>query len=239
VIQAWPELVRAVAARYPGRVDRGFVSGKLRHDPIYAALGTEPDLSAARSVVDLGCGRGILLALLAEQARRSGATVELRGIEARASHAAVARHALGEDARIETADLRTAEVPTADAVLLIDVLHYLPRETHAGLLGRIARALTPSGVLFVREIDRDAGVRAWLARTAEHAMSALRGEPARVFAFRGAGEWGRVLAAAGFGVEERPIGEGTPFANVLLVGYREARNSRTRGRSSRATSSNV
>ena len=57
-------------------------------------------------------------------------------------------------------------------------------------------------------------------------MSALRGEPARVFAFRSAGAWRRLLTEAGLNVEERSMDAGTPFANVLLVG-RPARHERT------------
>ncbi|HEX5043347.1 MAG TPA: class I SAM-dependent methyltransferase [Candidatus Polarisedimenticolaceae bacterium] len=217
---AWPEIVRAVAGRYGSRLHAGFVAGKLRHDPVYAALFAHPGLEGVRSVVDLGCGRGILLALLAERARRSGRTVRLQGIEARPSHAEVARAALGQDARIRTGDLLTAEIPAGDAVCLIDVLHYLPEEAHAPMLQDISRALAPGGVLLIREIDGTAGARGWLARTAEHGMSALRGEPGRRFAFRSTRDWRRLLTGAGFSVAERSMDEGTPFANVLLVGRR-------------------
>ena len=63
-----PALATAVAARYAGasRFARGFVAGKLRHDPATLAL---LRLAAQRpfgDVLDLGCGRGQLgLALLA------------------------------------------------------------------------------------------------------------------------------------------------------------------------------
>ena len=217
---AWPEIVRAVAARYRSRTHRGFVAGKLRHDPVYAALFADPELEAARSVVDLGCGRGILLALLAERARRSGDALQLHGIESRTAHADVAREALGADGRIEAGDVITSAIPPAEAICLIDVLHYLPETAQGPLLERIARALPPGGVLYVREIDRVAGLRGWLARSAEHMMSVLRGEPARAFAFRSASAWRRLLADAGLTVEERSMDEGTPFANVLLVGRR-------------------
>jgi SAM-dependent methyltransferase len=239
VSEAWPEIVRAAAGRYRSRVQAGFVAGKLRRDPIYRTLFAQPDLRAARSVLDLGCGRGILLAVLAERARRSGTPMALRGLEARASHAALAREALGADAAIDVTDLRTAEIPPAEAICVIDVLHYLPREAQRSLLQRIAGALAPGGLLLVREIDRDAGLRGRLAMAAEHAMSALRTEPSRAFAFRSAVDWRGAVSRAGFEVEEHPGGEGTPFANVLLVGYREAKKARTCDRSARATSSNA
>jgi SAM-dependent methyltransferase len=217
---AWPDLVRAVAARYGSRFHRGFVQGKLEHDPVYRALAADASLAGARSVLDLGCGRGILLALLAERARRQGRGLELRGIEARASHAAVARAALGADAEIRIADLRDAVLPRCHAACLIDVLHYLPEEAQRPLLGRVVHVLEPGGLLFVREIDRAAGVRGRLARAAERTATVLRGEPGQRFCFRTAAAWRDLLDGAGLSVASRPADEGTPFANVLLVGRR-------------------
>jgi SAM-dependent methyltransferase len=216
----WAACVEGTAHRYRSRAHRGFVSGKLKHDPVYGALFADPDLSGARSVLDLGCGRGILLALLAERARRRGSRLALHGVEARPSHAAVAAEALGTDARIATADVRGAALPQCEAVCLIDVLHYVPGEAQLPLLQRVASALAPAGILFVREIDRGAGLRGGAARLAEHVASALRGEPGRRFAFRSAADWRTLLEAAGLSVRSRSADEGTPFANVLLVGTR-------------------
>ena len=83
--------------------------------------------------------------------------------------------------------------------------------------------------LRIRDRDTVCGVRL-------PAMSALRKEPGRAFAFRSAADWRRTLTAAGFEVEAHAAGEGTPFANVLLVGYRESKEARTCDRSARATS---
>jgi hypothetical protein len=107
-----------------------------------------------------------------------------------------------------------------DVVCLIDVLHYLPADEQVPLLDKLVRILPPRGVMLIREIDRQAGLPAKLAMAAEHAMSALRGEPGRGFSFRSAGDWRRDLAAAGLTVEERAMDAGTPFANVLMVGSR-------------------
>ena len=217
---AWPALVAAVAARYEGRVHRGFVKGKLEHDPVYALLAADPDLARATPVLDLGCGRGILLAMLAERARGHRRALELHGIEARTSHAGAARAALKGEAHVETADLRDAALPPCQAACLIDVLHYLPAKAQALLLLRVVRALEPGGVLFVREIDRGAGLRGWLARAAEHLATVLRGEPAQRFCFRSADEWRTLLEGVGLSVSSRAADEGTPFANMLLVGTR-------------------
>ena len=42
------------------------------------------------------------------------------------------------------------------------------------------------------------------------------------FAFRTAAEWQALLARVGFDVAVAPMGEGTPFGNVLLVARRVA-----------------
>ena len=61
-------LVAAVERRFArsGSFAKYYARGKLRHDPVYFALlerGLVPD--GAR-VLDLGCGQGLLLALLLE-----------------------------------------------------------------------------------------------------------------------------------------------------------------------------
>jgi trans-aconitate methyltransferase len=218
---SWEALVEDVGRRYAGRAHRGFTLGKLRHDPVYRALAEDPSLLAAPAVTDLGCGRGILLAALAESARRrGGAGPRLQGLEGRPSHARVAAEALGTDAHVWTADLRSATLPRSDVFCLIDVLHYLPEDAQESLLRRVAQALPEAGVVLVREIDGAAGARGLLARAAERVASTLRGEPGRRFAFRPAEAWRRLLQDAGFAVTARPMDEGTPFANVLFWGRR-------------------
>src|SRR5690349_1334165 len=58
---------RRVAERYRhgSRFDRGFITGKLRHDPIYADLLARAG-SGFGHVLDIGCGRGQLGIFLLE-----------------------------------------------------------------------------------------------------------------------------------------------------------------------------
>jgi hypothetical protein len=60
------QLTAATALRYrpAGRFAMNFVRGKLRYDPVYFALLTQGLLPAQGSLLDLGCGRGILMSLL-------------------------------------------------------------------------------------------------------------------------------------------------------------------------------
>lgn len=206
--------VEGAAARYRGlgRFDHGFVRGKLRGDPVYRAVALGGLLPETGVLLDLGCGKGILLAAL----RETGSGLRLVGIESGPT-AEIARRALGDEAEIVRADLRDVSLPACDAATILDVLHYLDRPAQARLIDRVACALLPAGVLLVREADAGAGARFWSVRLSERLLSCLRGRPFQTLQYRSKEEWGALLRAADLEVESRPMGEGTPYANVLLV----------------------
>ncbi len=212
-----------------GVFDWEFVRGKLRHDPLYLALLRRGGLPLQGRLLDLGCGRGIALALLAtarERARRGEwpeswpsppTHLDLHGIEGRPRIAARAAAALAGAATIETADLATADLPAARAVLLLDVLHYLPAAEQNRLLARVAACLEPGGVLLLREPDAAAGPRFLATRAAERLCALARGHIRQRFHYRTAAAWRVLLAAHGLATSlPEPLSEGTPYANVLL-----------------------
>jgi SAM-dependent methyltransferase len=207
--------VEGAGRRYgtSGRFHHRYALGKLRHDPIYAELAYGPLLPRKGTLVDLGCGRGILFAALEE----AGTSLRLVGIE-RGATAEVARRVLGSRAEILRADLRGATIPQCDAITVIDVLHYLGFRSQADLIHRAVVALRPGGVLLVREADAGAGWKFVSVRVAERLAAILRGHPLQTLRYRSQGEWGALLRGAGLSVWARPMGEGTPFANILLVG---------------------
>jgi uncharacterized protein (DUF2062 family)/trans-aconitate methyltransferase len=208
-----------------------FVRGKLRHDPLYFALLARGGLPEEGLLLDLGCGRGILMALLATaraQAERGifpagwtapGPGLRFQGVDFRDKAARAARQALGGEATISTADLRAlrpGELPQAAAIFLLDVLHYLAPEEQEELLDHAAAALAPGGLLVVREADAAAGGAFARTRAAERLAALLRGDLRQRLAFRSAAEWTARLAERGLAVRAIPMSRGTPFANVLL-----------------------
>jgi SAM-dependent methyltransferase len=231
-------LVAAVARRFAaaGYFATYFARGKLRRDPIFFELlrrGAFPD--GAR-VLDLGCGQGILLALLAAASdpARAGVwpegwakapeSLSLSGIELRASEVTLARIALGADARIEQGDLRTVRLgaESADRIALFDVIHYLEPEAQDALLARCAAALAPRGVLLLRVCDAAVGWRAHLTRVLDRVGTLSKGGAIGPLHLRSAAAWQAALEKLGLAVSAEPMSEGTPFANVLLSARRES-----------------
>jgi hypothetical protein len=149
------QLTAATAARYrpAGHFAMNFVRGKLRYDPVYFALLTQGLLPAQGSLLDLGCGRGILMSLLStarQWASQHGwpeewacPPVDLRsyGVEIQPARAAEARTALGSEAKVCVADLRCFDPLACHAVILLDVLQYLDYAAQDRLLERISNTL--------------------------------------------------------------------------------------------------
>ena len=232
----YSRLSDAAADRYLGSSMTAweFARAKLRGDPVYRAVLASGWLPGSGVLVDIGCGPGLLLALVAQAVEdaRAGlwppagwpaAPKDLRlfGIELRPRAAHIARHAVGDVAEIQTADATQAPLPESiDCVAIFDVLHLVDRAAQAPLVSRLAAAMRPGALLLVREADASAGWRFRMVRAGNRVTALLRGRWRPRFAFRSAAEWQATIAGLGFDVEVAPMGEGTPFANVLLVARR-------------------
>jgi uncharacterized protein (DUF2062 family)/SAM-dependent methyltransferase len=228
------DLVRRASDRYVSMSITAweFARGKLRHDPVYRAaacdgLLTAPEPRGPRTLVDVGCGQGLMLALLAEARRAvqdgtwqgpSAPPVfdRMVGIETRPRVASIAAAALQGDAEIVAADARSAAMPRAHVVLLFDVLHLMPAGDQETLLRALAASLEEGGTLVVREADASAGWR-FAAIRAGNALKALAiGRWRQTFHFRSGAEWLACFARLGLHADIQPMGQGTPFANVLF-----------------------
>ena len=231
-------LLERTAYRYlaAGMFHWEFVRGKLRWDPVYFSLLRTGALPPEGRLLDLGCGRGILLALLLtarEQAERGEYPAgwppprldlhgDLHGIEGRRKIAGVARQALGGEARIDVADLQdAAPLPPARVILLLDVLHYLPAAAQEDLLARIAAALSPGGLLLLRDADAGAGWRFTATRLQERTCALARRHWRQRFHYRSQKEWMALLEKNGLAATAEPMAQGTPYANVLVRGEKK------------------
>jgi 2-polyprenyl-3-methyl-5-hydroxy-6-metoxy-1,4-benzoquinol methylase/uncharacterized protein (DUF2062 family) len=218
---ARPELdaaVRRTLARYARapRGDRFYVSAKLTSDPVVEKLA---ELSAPLGeVLDVATGRGQLGLLLVELGaqRLTGFDWDERKIQ-------VARDAAGDDADLRVGDARAVALPSADTVLLIDVLHYLPRAEQDALLARAAAAVRDGGRVVVREVDPGRGLKSRVTAWAERIGASSRYNKGQKLDFRSPDEIAAALRALGLEVRIEGASDGTPLANALIVARRQAR----------------
>lgn len=205
-----------------------FARGKLRGDPVYRTTVCAALLPSDGTLVDIGCGSGLTLAMLVESRTRykegrwpaawnpPPQFDHMIGIETRARPAAVARQVLGPDASIVHGDARTADVGPCRAVLLFDVLHMLRASEQERLLATVSAALEPGGVVLIREADASGGWRFGVVSLGNRVKALAFGHWRQPFHFRTSDEWLACLASHGLAGEMRPMGAGTPFANVLF-----------------------
>ena len=224
------DLVRDASDRYitASIVAWEFARGKLRGDPLYRSTVCGALLPSGGTLVDIGCGSGLTLALLAEARTRyregrwppawspPPQFDRMIGIERRARPAAVAREVLGSDATIVRGDARAADVGPCRAVLLFDVLHMLPPADQETLLATVSAALEPGGVALIREADASGGWRFAVVSLGNRMKALVFGNWRQPFHFRTTDEWLACFASHGLAGQVRPMSAGTPFANVLF-----------------------
>jgi SAM-dependent methyltransferase len=226
-------LAKEASARYPARdrTARHFAYGKLTGDPVFGHLLAHGLLPAASRVLDLGCGQGVLGALL-QAAKESHSRGDwpagwpappnprrVRGIELMQKDADRARAATVDGAEWICGDIRTTEFGPADAVVILDVLHYIDPAAQSDVLARVRDSLGERGTLILRVADESGSLRFRITLAVDRAVMRLRGHRLAQLYCKPVAQWRRDLEALGFAVEEVPMSAGTPFANVLLVAH--------------------
>lgn len=212
-----------------GRFAYHFARGKLRADPAFRAILELGLLTGRARILDLGCGQGLLAAWLRAAAHcyergiwpvtwpPAPCPQSVRGMELMARAVARARRALGPDCEVLQADIRSARFGSADAVVILDVLHYLPAPSQREVLQRVRAALPPGGLLLLRVGDADGGLRFRFTQWVDKLILLARGHRAPALHCRSIGQWRELLGECGFDSRAEPMSHGTPFANVLLI----------------------
>lgn len=227
----WSALVDAASAPYR-KADRfawGFARGKLGFDPVFRHLMSQGLIAPRARVLDIGCGQGLLASLLractqlAQQGRwpsgwaAAPAAARVTGIELVLRDVERARASLGAEAEFVCGDMRHTPFPEADTVVLLDVLHYISLPEQDEVLARVRGALPAGGTLLLRVGDAAAKRSFLLSQWVDALVAWVRGRRAAPQSGRPLSAWIAQLEALGFEVRSQPMGQGTPFSNVLLV----------------------
>lgn len=215
--------------RSAGRFAWHFARGKLGGDPVFAGLLEHGLLPRGAHIVDIGCGQGLLASWLlsAQSLQEKGLwpanwpgapkPASIHGIELMPRDVERARRALGNSARFTVGDMCRADFGKADAVVILDVLHYVNYAAQDDVLRRVRDALAPGGTLILRVGDAAAGLPFQMSVWVDRVVTFVRGHRNSRMYCRPLAEWQASLAALGFSVDTLPMNKGTPFANILLV----------------------
>jgi len=206
-----------IASRYRLRGHRSYVRGKLRWDPLFAAV-APLFVDSQAALLDIGCGLGLLGQYLRERGFRAayhGLDLDERKIgEARLA-------ASGDGLDLKFANASANELPEFRGdVALLDVLHYMPADVQRRVIAEAAARVSDDGKLVIRNVLRD---RNWRFRmtVAEERMSKLLGwmcTPVGYFPRREDIE--APLKEAGFVARVEPLWGSTPFNSYLFVARR-------------------
>ncbi|CAL62982.1 Conserved hypothetical protein, putative S-adenosyl-L-methionine-dependent methyltransferase [Herminiimonas arsenicoxydans] len=220
--------------RQAGRFAWHFSHGKLSRDPVFKGmleLGLLPDGNEIK-VLDIGCGQGLLASWLLsaqEQCAKgewpSGwsaapAIAHVHGIELMPRDVERAQRALQPvtaRASFEVGNMCTAQFPPSDAVVILDVLHYVDFPAQDEVLRKVHGCLPENGVLLLRVGDAAGGLPFKISNWVDNIVTSIRGHKTLPTFCRTLADWQRNITALGFSVQSIPMNIGTPFANILLV----------------------
>src|SRR5262249_29515933 len=123
-------------------------------------------LPASGTVLDIGCGFGLFSLYYAATA--AGRVV--RGLDVNRRRVAMARRAA---ARLDLHNVVYEDTDARDfkgdsqvgAAYMLDIVHHIPPATVRPLLEQLYRAVTPGGVLLVKDVDARPAPKRWFTWT--------------------------------------------------------------------------
>ena len=207
--------MRRASDRYEAvsKTAKYFARGKLSGDPVYEqALGVLP---SGGTLLDIGCGQGLMLALLIETA--APRFDRMIGIETRPRMARLARAAVGDHAEIIEADARTLDLEPCSAALLFDVVQMMSPQEQESMIATVTSMLAPNGVILLREADAAAGWRFEVVRISNRLKSFLIGTWRVRKHYRTHDEWLRCFDRLGLRAEVFSTATHELLGNVLFV----------------------
>jgi 2-polyprenyl-3-methyl-5-hydroxy-6-metoxy-1,4-benzoquinol methylase len=172
------------------------------------------------AVLDVGCGHGLLIHLLARDPLRGN--LKIHGIDHDSAKIAAARRVASAGLQFSAGNLSLFPEPVFDAVSIVDVLYTVRKAAWSEILQGCARVLKPGGRLIVKEVVDRPRWKYW-AIMAQEALSVrvfgiTKGERPH---FESPACYRKAMEAAGFGIiEERPLPTATWISHHLFVGLK-------------------
>ena len=188
------------------------VQALLKHSLIPVAM-LEQHLPAQGTILDLGCGEGMLANLVA----RLSPARKVIGIDLDATRVEIARRNAAPNATfIEGDAFLLADEIRADAAILNDMVHHNLYKRHAELLAVVARHIRPGGVIVLKEVDQaDILDRVWTS------FFDRKLYPKDRLCFRTVAEWKSLLKRLGINeVAVERVRHPWPAARTLLFARR-------------------
>ena len=210
--------------RSQGVFIRWKVRDKLLSDPFYRSLLGTGRLPTEGVAIDLGCGRGVLLAFWSRAmalgmigGSKRGTKMRLIGIDADPEAVKSASLALTDEAEIFTGDLRTFSLPECHVAILQNVLLFLETDEQEALLSRIASCLEVGGCIILHEPDAANVAYRAMARLPGNVFGLFFGNRHQSLHPRSGEDWKILLQSLGLQVETMPVNQGQWLPNISLL----------------------
>lgn len=116
----------------------------------------DKNLPKKGTIVDLGCGQGIITSYIARNNSRQVIGVDINTSRLRKSNS--------KNLKFVNANIVTYDFKKPAGVVISDVMHHLSYKDQEKLLNRISKCLKKGGVFVVKEIDTHEFVRSRLSR---------------------------------------------------------------------------
>jgi 2-polyprenyl-3-methyl-5-hydroxy-6-metoxy-1,4-benzoquinol methylase len=172
------------------------------------------------AVLDVGCGHGLLINLLARDPSRRG--LRLCGIDHDAVKIERARRTAPSGVDFSTRALKSFPDAAFDALSIVDVLYTVKRQVWGEILSGCFRVLRPGGRLIVKEVVDRPRWKYWAIMAQETLSVTLfgitKGERPH---FEAPATYRAAITGVGFRIiEERPLASANWISHYLFVGLK-------------------
>jgi 2-polyprenyl-3-methyl-5-hydroxy-6-metoxy-1,4-benzoquinol methylase len=211
-------IITRIAARYRLYPHRSYARGKLRWDPVFAAV-APLIVDSPRALLDIGCGLG----LLGQYLRERGFRAPYRGLDLDAAKIGEARVAAGRGGLdIDFITGSAAALPDFRGdIAMFDVLHYMPADLQQRVLVETAARVPVGGLLLIRNVLRERGWRFRVTVVEEYLARAIGWMRSPTHHFPRREEIETPLRSLGFATRALPLWGRTPFNSYLFIARRE------------------